>query len=451
MHIDELQFSNVGPFQDVHFDFHPQVNVFTGPNNSGKSTVLWVLGDVLVYPFSLPLKLLRDERPATFEIKMSDDSRFSGELPVRRTTTLRGQDGESAYWTEERWKEHVDVLERIGYTKFVPALRRSTDFRSPGPMAARQGREATVESRVVHRPRLVRGEQNTGTWRLAVAHHSDDEPELAKRLSLVSEDASLISDEDVIQKIIELDYRSYLRENRTFRHIVDKIGEMTTDITEGYPISFAGVDEDPDGFFPTFQTVDGTMPLNTLSQGTQSIIQWLAHLLIGFAEYYDFPRQLEDAAGILIIDEIDAHLHPAWQRGIIPTLTDHFPNLQIFCSTHSPLMLAGLGPGQVQLLARNDDHVVRVSKNEESVAGWSADQILRNLLDVRNPTDRKTVQEFDRLEELRTQDRLNPDEAKELATLTELAETRRFPGSASKLIDELVGELERLQDDESTT
>ena len=51
MPITGLSFSNVGPFDDIAFGFNQQVNVFTGPNNSGKSTILWVLGELLVYPF----------------------------------------------------------------------------------------------------------------------------------------------------------------------------------------------------------------------------------------------------------------------------------------------------------------------------------------------------------------------------------------------------------------
>ena len=64
MPITKLSFSNVGPFDEVEFEFDPQVNVFTGPNNSGKSSALWVLGDIAVYPFSFPRKLLRHERTA---------------------------------------------------------------------------------------------------------------------------------------------------------------------------------------------------------------------------------------------------------------------------------------------------------------------------------------------------------------------------------------------------
>ena len=50
MPITNLYFTNVGPFDKIEFEFDPQVNVFTGPNNSGKSSVLWVLGELLVYP-----------------------------------------------------------------------------------------------------------------------------------------------------------------------------------------------------------------------------------------------------------------------------------------------------------------------------------------------------------------------------------------------------------------
>ena len=149
-------------------------------------------------------------------------------------------------------------------------------------------------------------------------------------------DASLISNEAMIQMIIDLDYASYRRQQPAMRAIIEDVGTLASKITESFPIKFLGVGEDEEGLFPLFGTPDGEIPLNVLSQGTQSIMHCLAHFLFGYAEYYDFPPDLEEKPGILIIDEIDAHLHPSWQRRIIPTLTRHFPNLQIFCSTHSP-------------------------------------------------------------------------------------------------------------------
>ena len=48
MPIYELELRNLGPFDDIHFEFDPRVNVFVGPNNCGKSTVLISLGDISV-------------------------------------------------------------------------------------------------------------------------------------------------------------------------------------------------------------------------------------------------------------------------------------------------------------------------------------------------------------------------------------------------------------------
>ena len=54
MPVSSLHISDVGPFDEATFEFDRQVNVITGPNNSGKSTLLWVLGELLVYPFTMP-------------------------------------------------------------------------------------------------------------------------------------------------------------------------------------------------------------------------------------------------------------------------------------------------------------------------------------------------------------------------------------------------------------
>ena len=450
MYVKHIDFTNIGPFCEADFDFHPKVNVFTGPNNSGKSTVLWVLGDILVYPFTVPAKLLRQNGPATFNICTDAGVCLTGELPIWQHARVRGRVIENQYWTADRWADSVKLLEAVGYSKFIPALRRTTDFRSPGPSTSHESTDAEpFEIEPIEHAEGQR-EFDIVNLRRVVRRMSDNEPELQRRLSLVSDDPSLVSDEAIIQKIVDLDYRSYLRRNTAMSDIVEKIAQMATEITEGFPITFSGVDEDANGFFPTFETIDGVMPLNTMSQGTQSIIQWLARLIIGYADYYDFPERLGDEPGVIIVDEIDAHLHPAWQRGIIPTLTSHFPNLQIFCSTHSPLMLAGLGPGEVHLLTRDEENVVRVSRNEHSVAGWSADQILRNFLGVRNPTDRETIRNYDKLEELRAKDQLSAEESEEMDRLMSATETPRFGGSAVTLINELAREMSNFENEDAS-
>ena len=255
--------------------------------------------------------------------------------------------------------------------------------------------------------------------------------------------ASLIRDEDVIQKIIDLDYRSYRRSRPVYRELIVKIGKLASEITEGFPVEFLGVAEDANGLFPQFRTPDGDVPLNVLGQGTQSMIQWLAHLLVGYAEYHDFPDDLEDKPSIFVVDEIDAHLHPSWQRRIIPALIRNFPKLQIFCSTHAPLMLAGLKEGQAQLLHRDEEGKVAVSRNEEDILGWSMDEITRTLLDVPEPIDLETAEHLDRLQGLRRKQALTPDESAELEKLRHTVNRSFSSGPRFAQVEEFAEQLRR--------
>jgi predicted ATP-binding protein involved in virulence len=190
------------------------------------------------------------------------------------------------------------------------------------------------------------------------------------------------------------------------------------------------------------------MPLSILSQGTQGLLLWLTRFIIGYARHYEFPTNFANKPAILIIDEIDAHLHPSWQRRILPELTAEFPTLQIFCSTQSPLMLAGLGRGQVQLLKRAGPHRIVVSRNETDIRGWSADEIYTSFMEVEHPTDMKTDQQLDRLEELRSVRNLSVGQKQELTRLRKevgsvLMDTPHCEPAASKEKD-LESAAERL-------
>ena len=103
MPVTNLSFTNVGPFDEIDFDFDPHVNVFTGPNNSGKSSALWVLGDIAVYPFYFPRKLLRLGEVATFKIHASGDSdkEFAGELPCAIVAEDNSRSPHQ-FWNSER-------------------------------------------------------------------------------------------------------------------------------------------------------------------------------------------------------------------------------------------------------------------------------------------------------------------------------------------------------------
>ena len=154
-----------------------------------------------------------------------------------------------------------------------------------------------------------------------------------------------------------------------------------------------------------------------LSSGTQGTLLWILALALKMADHYGWTEGWDKKPAILLIDEIENHLHPTWQRRVIPALLEHFPGLQIFATTHSPFVVAGLKAGQVHLLERDQNGVVTAITNTEDVIGWTADEILRNMMGVDEPTDQLTVDRANRLRQLREKDRLTDEEESELNEL----------------------------------
>ena len=145
------------------------------------------------------------------------------------------------------------------------------------------------------------------------------------------------------------------------------------------------------------------VPVYFTSSGTHRTLQWICTLALMVARAYHWEQGWENKPAILLIDEIENHLHPTWQRRIIPALLEHFPRLQIFATTHSPFVVAGLKTGQVHLLKRNEDGVVTATTNTEDIIGWTADKISREMLEIIDPVDEETAKNSARLRKLRQQ------------------------------------------------
>ena len=395
MPIVNLQLSHLGPLEDIAFAFDERVNVFVGPNNCGKSTALIALGNIVACLFEVPRKLYR-QTPAEFVMHFvganGERREFRGALPIERESTAH-----LAIWE--------DMLRTLGYTVFVPALRHSTGFRAPWSGHALAGTSRPQQ------PSSAPGLPHS-SW------ETQELPEeLRRRQALLPTDPALIRDEVAIESMVELNSRAYRWNDPALHGIIAQVATIASEITEGFPMQFLRVAEDQEGLVPQFSTPDGDVPFNVLSQGTQSVMQWLTFVLAGYAKYYGYPTNLAAQPGIVIIDEIDAHLHPAAQRRVIPALQRHFPRLQIFCSTHSPLMLAGLKTSQIQLFQRDARGKVTLSRHETDIVGWSVDEILQGLLGVEHPTQLEIERRLKHLQELQRPEAPSPAETAACAPL----------------------------------
>ncbi|CAD0265712.1 AAA family ATPase [Pseudomonas veronii] len=90
----------------------------------------------------------------------------------------------------------------------------------------------------------------------------------------------------------------------------------------------------------------GGMPFHALGDGYRGTGSWLLDLMGNCvkAGRWNSPQKL---AGIVLLDEMDEHLHPKWQRTLVPTLRRLLPNIQFITTTHSPLAIVNTRPGEL--------------------------------------------------------------------------------------------------------
>lgn len=143
---------------------------------------------------------------------------------------------------------------------------------------------------------------------------------------------------------IDLHYRL---QDEGLRIINDAMAKLLPGMT------FTGIDRKRRDLM--FDTVDGPVPLTYLSDGYQNMAAWCGDLLFRLTETFDDYRNPLAARGVLIVDEIDLHLHPVWQRRLREFLTDMFPNFQFVLTTHSALTAQQAGEGELFLMRRPDD------------------------------------------------------------------------------------------------
>ncbi|MBF0283241.1 MAG: AAA family ATPase [Magnetococcales bacterium] len=129
-----------------------------------------------------------------------------------------------------------------------------------------------------------------------------------------------------------------------------------------------------------FKTPYGWVRFDGLSLGYRAMMGWVVDLAARMFDHYpESPNPLAEPA-VVLVDEIDLHLHPKWQRRIMGYLSERFPQTQFIATAHSPLIAqAADDRTNIAVLRREGDHVV-IDNNPENVRNWRVDQILSSDL-----------------------------------------------------------------------
>ena len=250
--------------------------------------------------------------------------------------------------------------------------------------------------------------------------------------SLFQVEADLLNAEQLLYR---LDYRSSKGDERAQRQlhslkqmlveILPDIGRTQDIAIHGPPVSdsFSGAT----GVWVT--TPYGTVPLVQLSLGYQTVLAWTIDIAWRLLDRYPDSRNPLEEPAIVIVDEIDLHLHPKWQRVIRKHLTGYFPNVQFIATAHSPLMAQSSLSANLAVLQQFEDHA-RIVDDPAILTEWRLDQVITSdlfgLASARPPA----VEVFlERRQQLVEQKERSADEEQELAELDRRA--RALPTAES--------------------
>ena len=126
----------------------------------------------------------------------------------------------------------------------------------------------------------------------------------------------------------------------------------------------------------TFSHRQLSVPFAALSDGFRAYIGWIGDLLYHICQCCPDGTPLVDHRGIVMIDEVDLHLHPQWQLEVLPTISHTLPQLQFLCTTHSPIVAGTVESANLFLLLPDGETASVLATPELEVHGLTADQIL---------------------------------------------------------------------------
>lgn len=200
--------------------------------------------------------------------------------------------------------------------------------------------------------------------------------------SLFSDNATLINAEEWL---LQTDYaiksssgKPHNRFKKEFNIIIEALKRILPDVRD---IHIAPADDFHSRPRAEFATPYGWVSLSSLGLGYRTTITWMVDLAVRlFKRYPDSEDPLAESA-IVLVDEIDLHMHPQWQRTIMEFLTERFPNTQFIVTAHSPLVVQAAQDANIVLLRREGDRVV-IDNNPEIIDNWRVDQVLTSVFEI---------------------------------------------------------------------
>ena len=367
MKIKTLTLTNLRAYEYAEFNFNEGVNLLVGINGSGKSTVLDALNVCLSVIFSnIPEAKVRkqsfsddDIRVGTKSLQVSCDFTYLGvsyNLLIEKNrerriiTNKTKNDKEKIKFLDDKeifipsFNLRTKKLSELGRESIgvIFSTKRSLVTREEPSKTASVGGKAAAFVDAFSSERYFNLKIFADWYKVQEA--------LSKEKAKTKKHAA------TLKKAIEL----FLPGFNNLKVLSDRRG------TEFY------IDKDKKPF-----------KLSQLSDGERGVIALVFDIARRLSQANPLSSDaLAEGNGVVLIDELDLHLHPRWQRNIIENLSNTFPNLQFIATTHSPQIIPAIEPERIQLIYNKE-----VLHPDRSL-GLDSNWILKNLMDSE---DRPTI------------------------------------------------------------
>lgn len=200
--------------------------------------------------------------------------------------------------------------------------------------------------------------------------------------SLFDDEIELINAEEwFLQKETISDIAEPKAKNK-FKKDLNFVKNLLIDILpDVFDIGIKPVNEENPNLLIQVLTSYGWVNLRDLSFGYQTLTALIVDIASNMMDKYPASTNPLGEPVIVLIDEIDLHLHPKWQRTVIDKLSFHFPKAQFIVTAHSPLIVQAAQDRNANIVVcRKEGDRVIIDNNPESVKGWRIDQILTSDL-----------------------------------------------------------------------
>ena len=333
-----LELHNIGNFKSLQIEFKENWTLLLGDNGGGKSTILRAISLALAgndpRAEGMAARLLRtDEESGFIELTLGSPS-------VTRVRTSLVRDGTRV---QIKSPQTTPLQAGLGLILGFPALRGVTTTQLTGPTRMDALDPSVDDIAPLLQEKLDTRLNQLKQWVINAALESEDNPQGRSA-----------------------------RMFQTFKDVV-------RDIVPGRHVAFKRVDRRQ--WTVVLATDDGDVSFDALSQGTSSILAWVGILLQRLYDIYPEADAPERQMALVLVDEIDAHLHPRWQRKLVTLTRGKFPNVQVIASSHSPLLAGCMHRTELLIVERDiNTGLMQAKRPREELSGRKADDILTSSL-----------------------------------------------------------------------